>query len=304
MLSEFRNVVELLDYYKEDATCIALLERERWGGKPVCPHCGYSEKIYRTTRGYKCGNKDCHKKFTVTVGTAFESSKIKLRYWYAAIYLCANPKKGISSHGLARTIGVTQKTAWFILHRVRKMLHEKKPAMLQGTIEADETYVGGKESNKHRQGKTGKMGRGTDKAPVLAMAERGGQVRTMPLENVKGHSLTANIYKNVQPGSNVITDNYNAYYMVRSRYTHSKVNHSKNEFVRGSLHTNTVEGYFSHFKRTVYGTYHQVSVKHLDAYCNESAFRYNCRFLNDSERFLQALRWCEGTLPYLELIAK
>lgn len=305
MKTDFKNIVELMEYYKDDANCIALLERERWNGKPVCPHCSHSDKIYKTNRGYKCSA--CLKKFTVTVGTCFESSKIKLRYWYAAIYLCANPKKGISSHSLARTIGVTQRTAWFILHRVRKMLQDKNPALLEGIVETDETYVGGEEKNKHRQNKSGKMGRGGSKTPVLAMVERGGGVRSYALPDVKGRSLTGKMFKDIKEGSTVITDHFTGYYMVRAKFNHETINHTQDEFVRyspaGKIHTNTVEGYFSHFKRTIYGTYHSVSVKHLNAYCRETAFRYNMRKCTDQERFIQVLRQCEGSLSYKTLVA-
>lgn len=303
MKTTFKNQIELMEFFQDENTCKALLEQQRWNGKVVCPHCNSSEKIYRTNRGYKCAS--CLKKFTVTVGTVFENSKIKLRYWFAAIYVCSSHKKGISSHQLARDLGVTQKTAWFMLHRVRAMLQEKNPELLSGIIESDETYVGGNEKNKHRQNKSGIMGRGNvGKTPVLAMVQRGGGVRITPLENVKGGLITSNVFKNVAIGSTVITDHFTAYYMLRSRYNHEKVNHSKDEFVRGNIHTNSVEGFFSHFKRTIYGTYHSISTKHLDTYCHETAFRFNTRKFTEQERFKQALSQCTGYMPYKTLVSK
>lgn len=302
MQVEFKNYVELMEYYQDENVCKALLEQQRWNGKPVCPHCGHNDKIYRTDRGFKCSS--CLKKFTVTVGTVFENSKIKLRYWFAAIYICSSHKKGISSHQLGRDLGVTQKTAWFILHRVRKMLEEKNPEMLEGTVEIDETYVGGEEKNKHKQNKSGKQGRSSIKRPVIGMIQRGGNVRAYPLQNVKGVSLTSPVFENVKMGATVITDQFNAYYMLRARYTHQSVNHSKDEFVRGKAHTNSIEGFFSHFKRTIYGTYHSVSPKHLDAYCTETAFRYNTRKYSEHERFVTCLKQCNSVLPYKVLIAK
>jgi transposase-like protein len=302
MQVEFKNYVELMEYYQDENVCKTLLEQQRWGDKPVCPHCSHSDKIYRTNRGYKCSS--CLKKFTVTVGTVFENSKIKLRYWFAAIYICSSHKKGISSHQLARDLGVTQKTAWFILHRVRKMLEENEPELLEGTIEIDETYVGGNEKNKHKQGKTGSVGRGIDKTPVIGMIQRGGKVRVSSVKNVQGRTLTDKVFKNVAIGSTVVTDQFRSYYMLRSRYSHESVNHSKDEFIRGSVHTNSIEGFFSHFKRTIYGTYHSISPKHLDAYCHESAFRYNTRKFSEQERFIEALKQCNGALSYKTLVAK
>jgi len=149
MSAPFKNLQQLFDHFRDEQTCIAYYEQLRWGGKPVCPHCA-SEKVYRTNRGFKCGNKDCRKKFTVTVGTIFENSKIKLRTWFAATYLVSTSKKGISSVQLATQLGITQKTAWFVLHRIREMLKEKTSSKpLSGMVEADETYVGGKNKNRH-----------------------------------------------------------------------------------------------------------------------------------------------------------
>jgi len=146
----FKSLPQLLDYFKEESTCIEYYEQIRWSGKPVCPHCG-CEKTYKTNRGYKCADSSCYKKFTVKVGTIFHNSKISLRIWFAAIYLATTHKKGISSVQLALDLGITQKTAWFVLHRIREMLKDKAPQMLgeNNIVETDATYIGGKEGNKH-----------------------------------------------------------------------------------------------------------------------------------------------------------
>ena len=151
---DFKSLIQLLDYFKDEQTCIEYYERLRWGNEPACPHCGCTNP-YKTNRGWKCRDKECHKKFTVKVGTIFENSKISFRIWFAAIYLATTSKKGISSVQLATQLNITQKTAWFVLHRIREMLKSKSPDMLGDgkMVEADEAYIGGKEQNKHRNGR-------------------------------------------------------------------------------------------------------------------------------------------------------
>lgn len=307
MKTTFKNLVELMEFFEDENTCKELLEQQRWGGKVVCPHCEYSEKIYTTNRGYKCAS--CLKKFTVTVGTVFENSKIKLRYWFAAIYLCSSHKKGISSHQLGRDLGVTQKTAWYMLHRVRAMLQDKNPALLSGEVQMDETYVGGKRANKHvkiRQ-ELNKNGDGyVNMSPVFAMLPKEGNMKIIATggNKVDGTILKPIIKANVRIGATAITDGFGGYFGLNKDYKHIVINHGKLEYAKDGFHTNSVEGFFSHFKRTIYGTYHSISTKHLNTYCQESAFRYNTRKFTEQERFNQALSQCTGALPYKELIAK
>lgn len=179
----FKNLTECLDYFKEEATCIAYLEQQRWGGTPACPFCGVINP-YRTNRGFKCLEKLCGRKFTVKVGTIYENSKVPLRTWFAAGYLCLSSKKGISSLQISRQLGITQKTAWFVLHLLREMLRDKAPQMLRGTAQIDETYHGGALKNKHKskiaklkkeQGKE-LRGRSDIKTPIFGIAETGGKV--------------------------------------------------------------------------------------------------------------------------------
>jgi transposase-like protein len=153
--SEFKNLHQLLDFFKDEETCKKYYEEKRWGGNVACPHCG-SLKVYRTNRGFKCGEKLCAKKFTVTVGTIFENSKISLRVWFTAMYLISTSKKGVSSLQLAEQLGVTQKTAWFVLHRIREMLKDNSSEKLEGEVQGDETFVGGRNKNRHADKKIDK----------------------------------------------------------------------------------------------------------------------------------------------------
>ena len=181
-MKNFSTLPELFGFFKDEETCRNYLEQQRWGGNPACPFCGVVNP-YRTNRGFKCRDKECHKKFSVTVGTVYENSKIPLRIWFAAIYLGTSSKKGISSLQTSRQLGVTQKTAWFLNHRIREMLRAKAPHMLKDSVQIDETYVGGFEKNKHKSKKlatkSGSRG-GTPKddvmTPVFGIIEIGGKV--------------------------------------------------------------------------------------------------------------------------------
>lgn len=302
-MKDFNNLLELLTYFKDDTVCREYLEAIRWADGIVCPHCG-SERFYKLKSGvqYKCASNVCYKKFTVTVGTIFDSAKIPLRKWFVAMYLVTSHKKGISSYQLSRDVGVTQKSAWFMLHRLRELSESGSMEKLKGQVEVDECYIGGQEKNKHRQNKSGKTGRSTPKTPVLAIVERGGAARVLTLENVKSKSIVNPVYELVEEGTTVITDQFNAYYMLKGGFKHETVNHSKDEFVRGDIHTNTVEGFFSILKRGIYGIYHQVSPKHLQRYCNEFAFRYSTRDMDEGERFNEALGNMNKVLRYNKLI--
>lgn len=307
--SNFKNLPQLLDYFKDEATCKSYLEQQRWGGHVTCPHCGH-EKVYRTNRGFKCASKDCYKKFTVTVGTIFENTKISLRLWFAAIYLCTAHKKGVSSCQIARDLGVHQSSAWFILHRVREMLRTKAPQMLSGIVEADETYIGSKAKNwtKQKREAIRKLQLGTGyvhKRPVIGFLQRGGEVKTvvMPSAKVNGKSVKPLVYANVKAGSILMTDQQGGYFGLNKTYQHEVLVKDRGEYVRGDFHTNSIEGFWSHLKRSIIGVYHQVSVKHLSRYCDEISYRYNSRESKDTERFEFVLTHSEGRLKYTELTA-
>ncbi len=287
------------------------LESLRWPNGPVCPHCGESErKHYRlkskTRNLWKCAA--CRKQFTVTIGTIFEGSHIPLNRWLLAFYLLCSSKKGMSAHQLHRMLGVTYKSAWFMGHRIRYAMEQ--PAftqLLSGTVEVDETYVGGKvrRSNKRQSrpldptkpDKRMQTGRGSDKTPVVALVERGGIVRAERMANVTGKELKGAIRRHVDPSATLMTDSFASYRGLDQEYAdHFTVNHL-DEFVRGEIHTNTAENFFSILKRGIDGVYHHVSEAHLGRYLDEFTFRYNNRVangINDAERTRRALLGSEG----------
>lgn len=307
MTTQFKSLIQVLDFFKEDSTCVKYLAESRWGDTPSCPHCG-NVGAYVTNRGFKCKAKECHKKFSVTTGTIFENTKISLRYWFAAIYLATNHKKGISSLQLSRDLNITQKTAWFILHRVREMLTNNAPEMLEATVEVDETYIGGKHRNKHSKARKLLNEKGTgaiNKTPVVAMLQRDGNIVTIVTPLANGEAIKPFIYNNVKPGTTVITDGFGAYKGLDKTYTHEVVMHSENEYVRpGNIHTNSIEGFWSQLKRGIIGVYHQVSPKHLHRYCHEFGYKYNTRQIKDVLRFEDAIKNINGKrLTYANLIA-
>jgi transposase-like protein len=307
---DFKNLTECLDYFKEESTCIAYLEQQRWGGTPACPFCGVINP-YRTNRGFKCRDKECGKKFTVKVGTVYENSKIPLRTWFTSIYLCLSSKKGISSLQLSRQLGITQKTAWFVLHRIREMLKDKAPQMLRENIQIDETYVGGLEKNKHKS-KQAKLGRGKGgkakdvKTPVFGIAETGGKVEVHVTDWVTKKKAKELIEAHVEKGSTMVTDGFAMYAFLGQddRFKDVIVDHSAGQYVNSGFHTNGIENFWSLLKRGIIGIFHQVSPQHLQRYCDEFAARYNTRKIKDHERFELSVQNSNGRLKYKQLIGK
>jgi transposase-like protein len=303
------NLAELAAHFSDPEKAAEFLESIRWPDGVVCPKCGESgREPYRlkgqTRRLWKC--RACRKQFTVTVGTIFEASHISLDKWLLAFYLLCSSKKGMSAHQLHRMLGITYKSAWFMAHRIRYAM-EQPPfqTRLTGTVEVDETYVGGKIRRSNRKQYTPldptqpdtrfrKTGRGTEKTPVVALVERGGIVRSERIANVTADKLKGVIRKHVDPSATLMTDAFPSYRGLDQEYAdHFTVNHL-DEYVRGEIHTNTVENFFSILKRGINGVYHHVSEEHLPRYLAEFDFRYNARKMTDSERTVAALMGAEG----------
>lgn len=300
MFSQFKTLPQLFDYFKDDTTCLAYWEQVRWGGKVTCPHCG-AEKPYKTNRGYKCTNVECQKKFSALVGSIMENTKIPMRTWFGALYLCSNHKKGISSLQLSRDLGIHQKSAWFLLHRIRESFKETDAEKLGGEgviVEVDETYVGGKVknmSNKKRKAMKENMQSGFDnKTVVMGYAERSGAIRFEVV--CKECDMQEMVRTNVDTTSILSTDSSQTYKVLGQEFAHHGiVDHGKKEYVKDEIfYTNTLEGGFSLLDRMITGIYHYVSPKHLQAYCNENAYRYNTRKTTEPMRFQDAMSRFNG----------
>ena len=269
--AKFDSLIQIADFFHSEEICKKAIAQERWGnGEVVCPYCGGTH-CYMTAEGrYIC--KDCHSHFSVLVGTIFENTKISLRKWFMAMYLISSHKKGISSCQLARDIKVTQKTAWFMLHKVRGLYGQSDETVLGGTVEMDEMYLGGRETNKHESKKVeGTQGRSTKtKTPIF------GSATLMPI-----------VSQFVEEGSTTYTDEASIYNsLTKNGYEHVFVNHGKREYVRANdIHTNSIEGFWAHFKRVVFGTYHCVSKDYLSRYIDEQTYRWNTREEMASVRF-------------------
>jgi transposase-like protein len=285
-------------HFKDPEAAREHLEAIRWPNGPICPHCGGVERIHKVAgkrhrRGlYAC--RDCNGHFTVTVGTVFERSKIPLHMWFRAVYLLCSSKKGISSHQLHRTLGVTYKTAWFMTHRIREALRTGGLAPMGGagnTVEADETYIGRKEGRKLARGKG-------HKRAVLSLVERGGSVRSFHVERTNIENIVPIVRANIAKEASLATDEAPHYTKVGREFAqHLTVEHAAEEYVRGDAHVNTAEGYFSIFKRGMCGVYQHCSEKHLHRYLAEFDFRYSNRArlgIDDSERATLALKGIEG----------
>jgi transposase-like protein len=286
------------------------LERIRWPNGPVCAHCGSVENITKfrgrserdqTPSGgarpgvYKCNA--CGDQFTVTVNTVMESSHIPVRLWLMAFTIMCSAKKGISALQMQRQLGIgSYRTAWFLCHRIREAKkREPLAGLLTGTVEVDETYVGGK-PRKEAGAPKPKSGRGTKKVPVVALVERGGRVHARKIERVDGATLKGAIRENVDRRARIMTDEWSAYRGIGAEFEggHEVVTHSAGEYARGDATTNTVESYFALLKRGVMGSFHHVSKKHLDRYCDEFSFRWNHRSVSDSERTEIAIQQSTG----------
>lgn len=303
-LEHFNSLISLVNHFNSDKRCRDFITEQRWGKEVVCPFCG-CKHVYVCGNGdnqFKC--KECHKRFSCLVGTIFENTKLPLQKWFMAMYLISSHKKGISSHQLARDIQVTQKTAWFILHKVRTMFSQYDDVALEGDVEIDEMYLGGRETNKHESKKTAKtQGRSTKtKTPIFGMVSRNGEVRAIKVENTQASTLVPIIKQFVADNAHIYTDELNAYTALdRDGYQHDVIHHGAKEFSRDGITTNSIEGFWGHFKRTVFGTYHFVSKAYLQQYVNEAVYRYNTRKDSESQRLADMFRRVVGRVRYKDV---
>lgn len=271
------------------------LEALTWPDGPHCPHCGATENLHRLQgKSHRKGLIQCNsclKNFTVTVGTAFERSKISLNKWLLATFLLSSSKKGMSAHQLHRMLGVTYKTAWFMMHRIRESMKPSNPAPLGGAdkfVEVDETFVGGKKGNRASR-KVAK------RKTVLSLVERGGNVRSFSIAKIHGNTIRDAIVTSIHRSSHLMSDDARFYWGIGREFaSHGTTLHNLRQFAVGEKHSNTAENFFSIFKRGVIGTYHQLSEAHMHRYCAEFDFRYNHREISDFERSDEALKGIVG----------
>jgi hypothetical protein len=307
MLSQFKTLTDLMVAFQEPQTAIDHFKTIRWRHGRFCAHCGH-DKVYdlpSEPNRYLCADKDCRLKFSITVGTIFENTKLPLRIWFGAIWLITNHPKGIASTTLAKDLGITQKSAWFVLHRLRHAARTKtfnKPP-LTGKVEVDETYVGGKAVNRHgRHSGTGGGYKG--KTPIVGAVERQGEVIARVLPVASQYTLQTFIHDVVSPKAELLsTDAHPAYASLMGFPQHQVVNHNKGEWRKGDAYTNSAESLWALFKRQVVGTHHWISPKHMQKYVDEMTWRLNRRTLTAADRMNDLFAYVEGRLTYKALIA-
>jgi transposase-like protein len=311
-----RTLLEAVKYFADKTRCNEFVIAVRWAdGKVRCPHCGSDHVTYMTSVDrFKCYGKHPRPQFSLKVGTIFEDSPLGLDKWLPAVWLLVNCKNGISSYEVARDLGITQKSAWFMLHRIRLALQAGHFGKLAGEIEADETYVGGKARNmsKHRREKKGISQHRSmaGKVAVMGLLDRHGKdgssrVRTMVIAGRKKEQLCEPIAEHVEAGSTVYTDALRSYNNIAGEFVHKVIDHAE-KYVDGQVHTNGLENYWSLLKRSIKGTYVSVEPFHLFRYLDEQAFRFNNRTeMKDADRFTLALSQIVGRrLTYKALTGK
>jgi transposase-like protein len=313
----FNSLCEMLEYLPDEIACREYLEYHRWKKTPICPHCNNKSKKHYELRdkgifkgGRKC--RICKKEFTVKTKTMFEKTYIPLRKWFMFIYMFNTHRKGLSSHQVARDLGITQRTAWFMLGRLRYSSNLEKdlfPAQIDKAymvlVKCDETFVGGKNHNRHWDKKVkNSQGRSyIDKTAVFGLVYRG-KVYARVIPNTQRPTIEPIIRKLVPKGAIIVSDEWSAYEELSSDYTHIILNHETKQYGYAGFNGNEIEGFWSLLKRGIIGVYHKVSRKHLQLYVDEFCFRYNTRNLTNEERFRIPLIFDKGKITYNELIGK
>lgn len=306
MTFEFKTLTEFTDFFKDETTCLKFYINARFENGEYCPHCGHTEiYTFKDGKRYRCAK--CKTDFTIRTKTVFGESKLPLRKWFMAIYLLSTTSKGMSSVQVAKHVGVCQKTAWFMAHRLRES-HKQNGGQIYGTVEADETYIGGKAKNMHAKRRRELIqGRGAvAKFPVFGMKSRDGEVRAQVVESTEMSVLHPIIKATVAPKSTLYTDEWKSYNLLGKIYKRGIVRHSVKEYVVGDCHTNGIESFWALLKRGYHGVYHWMSKKHLQRYVNEFVFRFNNKSLKMQELFASALKRLAAAshLSYKQLTAQ
>jgi transposase-like protein len=311
-----KTLQQAIIYFSNKDNCLAYLVARRWPNGVTCPTCGRDDvRFLVNQRKWQCKAVHQRRQFTVKVGTIFEDSPLGLDKWLTAVWMITNCKNGVSSYEIHRAIGVTQKTAWFMLQRIRLAMQSGSFAKkLSGEVEVDETFIGGKARNMHRSALAKRVaefatpltGRNqtTGKVAVMGLLARHGEVRAMVVPNTKRKSLHGEVSKHVETGSTVYSDALRSYRQLEEEYAHKVINHAE-KYVDGLIHTNGIENFWSLLKRTIGGTYVSVEPFHLFRYLDEQSFRFNGRKANDSDRFQKVMEQVSGKrLTYSEVTGK
>lgn len=302
--TKFNSIIEITQLFRDEAICIEYLELMRWSDGVVSPFDSTS-KVYKCKNGkYRC--KNTGKYFNVKTGTLFDNTKIPLQKWFLAIWLVTSHKKGVSSLQLSRDIDVTQKSSWFMIKRIQNCFGVENNNILDGDCEADESYIHGKNKNRHAHKKIkdsqGRSPKG--KAIVFGTIQRGGKLNARKVSDVRAQTLTKEIIQDIKSSANLYTDEWLGYNSVNKIYNHFIVKHNAGEYVRGDAHTNTIEGVWSILKRVIFGIHHSVSKKHLQLYIDSVVFRYNTRKLSEQAKINILLQNTSYRLKYDDLIRK
>jgi transposase-like protein len=303
MLTQFKTLTDLMIAFRDPQTAIDHFKAIRWPNGPVCPYCA-STKAYTLSRKnmHRCAG--CRRNFSVTVGTIFEDTKLPLNVWFGAIWLITNHPKGIASTTLAKDLGITQKSAWFVLHRLRHAARTRSfNRPMTGQVEIDETYVGGKAINRHKS-RSGTKGGSSDKTPVIGAVERDGEVVAKVLPVANKRTMVEFVKDTVDPEAEMLaTDAHPVYQRLEGYPNHQIVNHQAGEYRKGDAHTNSIESVWALLKRQIVGTHHWVSAKHLQKYVQEMTWRLNRRSMTAQERMNALFECVAGPLPYRVLIS-
>jgi len=326
--TEFNSLLELMNYFDTEEKCLQYIEQIRWNGSPVCTTC-FSEKIYRFKDGKRLKCADCKTEFTAKVGTIFQNSKLPMIKWFMGMYLVSCHKKGISTYDLADDLEITQKTAWFLQQRIRKLLEQDDTIILEGTVQCDESFVGGKNKNRHKDKKVrNSQGRSfIDKTPVLGMVQqqeteiverehkiikgrtvkekritKKAFVKCKVIASTQAEAIQPVLKDNIKEGSKIYTDEWKGYNGTENHFDRSYVDHGKGQYVNGEVTSNAAENVWSQLKRSIFGIHHWVSKKHLQKYVDECTFKFNtCKF-NNGHRINLMMANISGSQPYKKLI--